>query len=179
MTAEGLAGARQGDRGRLGRRAQREGDLTRRQPVDFAQQERGALRRRQPVQRRLDGVDEFGLLEAVHRARALGVFAGRPWPSPQRAQVVVAGVDGDAVQPGALVQLARLAQTFERLEQHFLGDVARVLAVAHEADGEVVDAERVLAVQIGEGGMQRGVVMTSLPDTELQLHPIPPSRAYL
>ncbi len=71
------------------------------------------------------------------------------------------------------MQFAGLAEALERLEQDVLGDVPRILAVANEPDREVVDAERMLAMKVGEGGMLRSVVVAPSSDAQLQLHPGP------
>jgi len=71
-----------------------------------------------------------------------------------RAQVVVAGVRGHAVEPG--LELAhrfgsRIAQLVKGGDEDILGQVLRLLAVADDARAEVVDGGAVLAVEALEG----------------------------
>ncbi len=120
MPAERLAGSGQRHRGGIRLGPQHEGDLAGRQAVDLTQQQRGSLCRRQPAQRGLDGADQLGLLEAVYAADRLRRPVRATRPAPQSPQVVVAGVDGDPIEPGPLVQFARLAETLEGLQQHVL-----------------------------------------------------------
>ena len=72
---------------------------------------------------------------------------------PARAQVVVAGVDGDAVQPRREVRAGhrRVGQLAERLDEDVLGDVAGVLGRLHDAQRQVVDARTVQLVELLEG----------------------------
>ena len=67
--------------------------------------------------------------------------------------MVEAGVGGDAVEPGAQAERlrVRLGQLVERLDEHFLGHVLGLLAVAEHASAEVVDGCVVLAVEALEG----------------------------
>ncbi|MEI6726223.1 MAG: M23 family metallopeptidase [Actinomycetes bacterium] len=65
-----------------------------------------------------------------------------------RAQMVVTGVDGDAVEPGLHAEVVAGRQLPESLEEDFLSDVARVLAALHDPQGQIEDA---FAVGLVEG----------------------------
>jgi hypothetical protein len=85
--------------------------------------------------------------------------------------VVVTGVDRDPVEPGALVELAVVAQLLVGLEEDFLGDVAGVFTVTREPQREVVDTDRVLFVQVGERRLA-GFVLTRAFQRGLQSCPL-------
>ena len=113
--------------------------------MDVLEQQGRLLARAQRLERTLEQGAELGLLERVagggHVERVvLGV--GGP-PPGGRPQVVVAAVQGDAVQPGSQPHLAVARQPLVGADEHVVGDVLGVLAVVDHAQGEVVDADRV------------------------------------
>jgi hypothetical protein len=138
----------------LGLHAERERDFTDVQALDLAQQQGGALRRRHAAEGLFELAPQLGLLAAIHRGGEIELELGLPRDrglALARPQVVIAGVHGHAIEPGALVQRAWLAKPLEGLEKDVLRDILGVFTIAEKAEGEVVDARRMFSVQGGEG----------------------------
>ena len=123
------------------------GHLGERKPVHVLEQERGALPRGQIADGRFEESLQLGLLEEVVRRHDLAP-GRRHQRSPRRAaEVVVAPVERQPVEPGTQADLAVPGEPFERADEHVLGDVLRVGRVPDDAQGEAVDACRVPLMQ--------------------------------
>ncbi len=155
--AKRRAGAGQQDLGRTGCDLEHGGQLDGREPVNVLEQQGRLLADAQRLERALEQGAQLSLLERVADGRhvagvVIGVGGAAAGGGPQ---VVVTAVQRDAVQPGAQPHLAVARQPFVGANQHVVGDVLGVLAVVDHAQGEVEDADRVEAVQAGQG--TRGV----------------------
>src|ERR687891_596165 len=82
-------------------------------------------------------------------------------------------VDDDAVDPGAEGGLAAEArQRPEDPEEHFLGKVERLVGVAEEVQGEVVDHALVGGHQVGAGAfVARGAALDQRSLTAVDFRP--------
>ena len=99
-------------------------------------------------------------------ARSISSMRGEPTSSERGsrhavrlagAELVVAGVHGDSVEPGSDAKGGIAAgQRAAGLDEDFLGDVLSVLAAAQQTQTEVVDAGRLSAIELGEGGFTAG-----------------------
>ena len=84
---------------------------------------------------------------ALRRHRLRSYRAARTAPADQ----VEAGVGGDPVQPRLEVHIVRRRRRLaERLEEHVLGHVLRLLAIAEDAGAQVVHGRVVVAVDARE-----------------------------
>lgn len=155
--AEAAAGAGEGHLDGWCRCTQHACDLGRVQPVEFAQQQGGALTHRQAAQRGLYQAGKLVLLVGIAGRRRQFLVELQGCPAATVApQLVATGVIGDAVSPGASAGRLLSGALQEELEQHLLGDVLGVLVVAQQTQGEVVDAAGLPAMESGkDGGLSR------------------------
>jgi len=116
--------------------------------VDVLEDEHGTVSLGEPGERLLELPAELRLLEGVDVQRArvvLCIVDGTV--EPACAQMVVAGVHGDAVEPGSHAEVVAGRQLPECLQEDVLGDVACILAALHDPQGQIEDAPAVRFVE--------------------------------
>ena len=105
------------------------------------EQQRDLLPRRQRAQGVAEQARQLGLLDLIDRLLAqLNIRVTRQRPAPAGPHVVVAGVDGDAIDPRPQPQVAALVgQLPVCLEEDLLRYVARIFPMLQDAQSQVID----------------------------------------
>src|SRR6185436_15128961 len=147
------------------RHAERGGDLVATHSFHFAQHQDRAVVAGAPEQRGLYALRGFAARHALEGRRALSARQARfvvrvqllerhgaiAPPAPPPALPVPALIDRDAVDPGLEAAAAlEAAERPEHLQEHVLGQIARLLAVAQQALREIHDHAFVERDEAGE-----------------------------
>ncbi len=120
--------------------------------VHVLQQHGGALSSGQITQGGLKDPVELRLLERVLPAREVRSGGKRCRAPRHGAQMVVAAVHRESIEPRPQHHLALLRHALIGSDQHVLGDVLGVGHMLDQAERQAVDAGRVLLVQAGKSG---------------------------
>ena len=124
-------------------------DLASLEAVQVLEDQRRAVAYVESAQSRLDGVRHLRFGEAVADGGDLaGIIQRRRGSRGSTAEVVVADVHGDPVEPGlGVLPTVRVRRVREGAQEDLLRDVGRIVRIADDAGGKVVDAPSRLAVE--------------------------------
>ena len=140
--------------------------------ADDMEEERRALRQRQPVDERIEGLGLFCAEEGLARVvpgvlwgAAITLVPENGGGAPAVAEMLEAALVGDAEEPGReLGVVPQAPEVRDRPDEGILDDVERRLPVAREPAGIGEEAELMLAKQlvpgrfiVAAGGLDKGV----------------------
>ncbi len=136
---------------RPGRETQTVGHLHQRQAVDVFEEKSGALPSGQVADRGLEQPLQLGLLVGIQGRGHLAALRGERRPAGGGAQVVVAAIECEPVEPGSQHDVTVPRKALVDTQEDVLRDVLRVGGVPHDPEREVVDAGCILLLEGCEG----------------------------